>query len=126
MAHRTQRARALRREQTDAENLLWRHLRNRNLRGVKFRRQQPVGPYVADFCADAAGVIVELDGGQHAEQTRRDARRSRYLERLGYTVIRYWNNDVVTNLEGVLADIAERLGHDGLYVNQGIPYAVQV
>jgi len=109
MAYRTRRARGLRQHGTDAEHTLWRQLRNRNLQGAKFRRQQPIGPYVADFCCREAGVIVELDGGQHAEQTEYDERRTQCLNRHGYTVLRFWNTDVLQNLDGVLTVIASYL-----------------
>ncbi|SDF44445.1 adenine-specific DNA-methyltransferase [Limimonas halophila] len=109
MAHRTRRARTLRRQGTDAEHVLWRHLRNRRLNCAKFRRQEPIGPYVADFCCREAGIIVEVDGGQHAEDTARDDRRTRCLNGHGYTVLRFWNTDVLKNLDGVLAVIARHL-----------------
>jgi len=109
MAHPTHRARNLRQTSTDAEHVLWRHLRNRNLAGAKFRREQPIGPYVADFCSREAGVIVEVDGGQHVDQSGHDARRTSYLNQCGYTVLRYWNTDVLRNLSGVLSDIAAYL-----------------
>ncbi len=107
------RARALRGALTDAEQRLWYHLRNRRLGGHKFRRQVPFGPYVADFVCMAARLIVEVDGGQHAQRAVEDARRTRYLEDQGYRVVRFWNNEVLGNLEGVLQRlsvvIAERL-----------------
>ncbi|MGO9546264.1 MAG: endonuclease domain-containing protein [Rhodomicrobium sp.] len=103
-------ARKLRSETTDAENRLWRALRNRRLSGYKFKRQVPFGPYIADFlCADAK-LIVEADGGQHAESVDADRVRTEYFEQGGYRVLRFWNNDVLQNLEGVLETIAGELG----------------
>jgi very-short-patch-repair endonuclease len=95
------RARKLRRENTEAEALLWRALRNGHA-GAKFRRQVPIGPYVADFLCHELKVIVEVDGGQHCENAA-DTARTEYLNRLGYEVLRFWNNNVVDNLEGVVS-----------------------
>lgn len=97
-------ARRLRVNATDAERLLWRGLREA-LPQVKFRRQVPIGPYVVDFCAHAARLIVEVDGGQHADNAR-DAERTAYLEAAGYRVLRFWNNEVLTNLTSVLQSVA--------------------
>ncbi len=94
--------RILRRNQTDAEAALWRKLRGRGLGGYKFRRQVPVGPYVADFLCKEAMLIVEIDGGQHAEQVEYDRFREDFLKTHGYQVVRFWNNEVLTNLDGVL------------------------
>lgn len=105
----TRQARQLRRQPTDAETRLWRYLRNRNLDGWKFRRQAPIGPYVADFlCADAK-LVIEADGGQHTADIARDERRTHWLECEGYRVIRFWNNDILTNTDGVLSVIQEAL-----------------
>ena len=95
-------ARALRRESADAERLLWFHLRDRRL-GVKFRRQQPVGPYVVDFLSIEAALVVELDGSQHHADL--DADRTRFLERRGHRVLRFWNHDVLVHTEAVLEQI---------------------
>lgn len=103
------RARQLRRASTDAEQRLWRHLRNRGLYGHKFSRQEPIGPYVVDFVCRQRRLVVELDGGQHADQATADAKRTTALERLGYRVVRYWNNNVLSNTEGVLERIAREL-----------------
>ena len=100
-------ARNLRKSQTDAEKLLWSRLRNRQLEGCKFRRQQIVGPYIADFLCLEPKLIVELDGGQHAEQKEQDEKRTQYLRSLGYRVLRFWNNDVLLKLDGVLERIRE-------------------
>jgi len=101
-------ARRLRRELTPHEQKLWYLLRDRRFSGVKFRRQVPIGPYIADFAAVACKLIVELDGGQHAE-SRQDGIRDAYLESEGWTVLRFWNSDMDANREGVLARIAEHL-----------------
>jgi len=100
-------ARKLRRRSTDAENRLWYHLRGRRFEGAKFTRQFPLGPYVADFACRAAHLVVELDGGQHSEAA--DANRTRAIEGFGYRVIRFWNNDVLENIEGVLDVIRNEL-----------------
>ncbi len=100
-----QRARALRRVPTIAEQRLWEASRSRQLDGAKFRRQAPVGPYIVDFICSEANLAVEIDGGQHATATKYDTERVRYLEEQGFQVIRFWNNDVLENLEGVLVTI---------------------
>ena len=101
------RARQLRREQTPAEALLWEHLRNRRLKGLKFRRQHPVGRFVADFYCAQHRLIVELDGAVHQMQGEYDALRTEELERDGYRVIRFTDNQVERDLEWVLERIAE-------------------
>lgn len=94
----------LRRDATDAERLLWQRLRNRQVGGLKFRRQATVGPYVVDFLCVERKLVVEADGGQHGEL--RDARRTKFLERLGLEVLRFWNHDILGNPQGVLESIA--------------------
>lgn len=94
-------ARALRRNPTGAERALWKHLRMRQLDGFKFRRQQPLGPYVVDFVCLERRLIVELDGGQHAEQADSDAERTAWLEAHGFRVLRFWNHDVLKDIEAV-------------------------
>ncbi len=103
------RARSLRRRSTDAEQELWAHLRNRQLKGAKFRRQQPIGPYVVDFFCLEAGLVVEVDGGSHAgeDERRADKDRTAHLENCGYRVVRFWNNEVMGNIDGVLERIGE-------------------
>jgi adenine-specific DNA-methyltransferase len=96
-------AKQLRRDQTDVEELLWQHLRNRQLGGLKFRRQATVGRGIPDFICAEKRLIVELDGGQHSEET--DAERTAKLEALGCKIIRFWNNEVNENLDGVLERI---------------------
>lgn len=105
-------ARYLRRTMTDAERVLWRVLRDREaMRGCKFRRQHPVGPFVADSACLEARLLVEIDGGQHHESVS-DARRDAILRGKGFHVLRFWNNDVLQNLEGVCDMILKHL--DGL------------
>ena len=103
------RARRLRVGQTDAEQKLWRHLRNRQMQGWKFRRQHEIDRYIADFACPDAGLIVELDGSQHGEQVIYDETRTRKLETMGCRVLRFWDNDVLTNIEGVLEVILAAL-----------------
>ncbi|AXS42082.1 endonuclease domain-containing protein [Breoghania sp. L-A4] len=102
-------ARRLRRSQTEAEARLWHRLRNRQLGGWKFRRQVPVDRFVADFLCEDARLIVELDGGQHAERLAEDAERTAVLEACGYRVARYWNPEIFDNIDGVLEDILAHL-----------------
>ncbi len=101
------RARGLRRHATDAEKKLWLALRNRGVANAKFRRQVPVGPYVCDFLCKEAKLIIEVDGGQHNEVV--DRYRTQQLSNRGYRVLRFWNNDVMTNLDSVLLAIADSL-----------------
>ena len=100
-----ERARSLRQNATDAEKRLWTYLRNRRLAGFKFRRQMPVEPYIVDFACLDARLIVEIDGGQHAEQQTYDMNRSRFLESRGYRVLRFWNNEVLQETDAVLERI---------------------
>ena len=99
------RARGLRGASTDAERKLWKHLRNRQLEGLKFRRQVPLFGFYADFFCESANLVVELDGGQHASQTEWDANRTKVLQEAGILVLRFWNNEVLENIDGVLAEI---------------------
>src|SRR5688572_26068980 len=100
-----ERARRLRRDQTDAERRLWYRLRDRQIVEAKFRRQHPIGPYIADFCCPDRMLVVELDGGQHAETTAHDRRRIEFLERQGYRIVRFWANEVLQETDGVLTRI---------------------
>ena len=100
-------ARAMRKDQTPAEACLWSRLRNRNLLGVKFRRQVPIGPYIADFASREARLIVEADGGQHGETEAEDADRTAFLEHRGYQVLRFWNHAILTDTEAVMEVIGE-------------------
>ena len=106
-----QRAQALRQNQTNAEGLLWHYLSRKQLAGYRFRRQQPIGPYIADFACLSEKLLIELDGGQHAEQTASDNRRDRFLQEKGYRVLRFWNHEVFENCFGVLESIYAALPH---------------
>ena len=90
---------------TDAERALWTRLRNRQLTSLKFRRQVPIGPYIVDFVCFEEKLVIEIDGGQHAENTEADLIRTQWLENEGYRVIRFWNNEVLGNTVGVLRAI---------------------
>jgi len=102
-------AQQLRKSSTDAELRLWLRLKNRNLSGFKFRRQHPIPPYFVDFVCLEQKLIVELDGGQHAEQTSRDAERTAFLQSKAFRVIRFWNNDVLKQTDDVLEEILRQL-----------------
>lgn len=108
LRHVTRNARALRSRMTDAERCLWRHLRASRLESTKFKRQQPLGPYIVDFVCFHAKVIVEVDGGQHAESST-DPVRDAWLAGQGFRVLRFWNNDVLNNTEAVLERIVRFL-----------------
>jgi len=105
-------ARTLRRNLTDAERIIWYGLRAHRLKGVSFRRQTPIGPYIVDFVSHSAKIVIEIDGGQHFEAAheKRDARRDRFLASKGYRVLRFNNHDVMKNRVGVLERIASVLG----------------
>lgn len=96
-----QAARTLRTHATEAERALWYHLRAARLRGYKFRRQTPLGRYIVDFVCFEARLIVEVDGGQHVEQQGYDRQRTAWLEGQGFRVLRFWNTEVLGNVEGV-------------------------
>jgi len=108
---RVPRARRLRRNVTDAEQKLWRHLKRVSLPQSHFRRQATVGPYFADFACHEARLVIEVDGGQHNDEaySAADAARTVYLSSQGYRVLRFWNNDVLENIDGVLSAIYEAL-----------------
>jgi len=110
------RRKELRQNQTEAEKLLWAQLRNKRLYGVKFFRQYSIGPYVLDFYSPTFRLAIELDGGQHSEQEQQeyDENRSEYLKSYDMEVIRFWNNEVMQNIEGVLVRIAEKVTLPGL------------
>ena len=101
----TNKARSLRKNQTDAERLLWQKLRNRQLLNVKFRRQFPIEPYIADFVCLELKLIIALDGSQHFDQIAYDNKRSDFLKQRGFKIFRFWNNDVFKNTEGVMESI---------------------
>lgn len=104
-------ARKLRQNQTDVEQLLWKHLRGRRLDGIKFRRQHPIGPYVVDFVCLDKQLVIELDGGQHntEEGKKKDKERVFWLKQNDYEVLRFWNNEVKTDLDNVLQVIHNAL-----------------
>lgn len=101
-------ARKLRRDMTDAERRLWLHLRANQMDGVKFTRQFPIGDFIVDFACRSARIAIEIDGGQHSENLAAEE-RTRVIEAHGYRVIRFWNNDVLQNTDGVLIAILEEL-----------------
>ncbi len=108
---KTSLARELRQRQTEAEKTLWARLRNRQLESVKFRREQPIGHYVVDFAIFENRIIVKIDGGQHNERgiTEKDEERAVWLKGKGYHILRFWNNEVLKNVDGVLEVIREAL-----------------
>jgi very-short-patch-repair endonuclease len=99
-------AKTLRKSQTDAEKLLWKYLRAKQMEGLKFRRQQPIGNYVIDFICLEKSLVIEVDGGQHADN-KKDKERDAWLKSEDFKVLRFWNNDVLTNMKGVLEVIRE-------------------
>lgn len=105
-------ARDLRRDMTDAERLLWRHLRRRQVEGLKFRRQHPIGCFIVDFVCIEAALVIEVDGGQHGERQEQDAARTIWLNRQGYRVLRFWNNDVLDDIDAVRQAIWDELTGD--------------
>ena len=102
-------ARGLRENATEAEKVLWQRLSRRQIEGFKFRRQQPIGQYVPDFVNFKKKLIIELDGGQHKIQKDEDKKRDDWFEERGFKVLRFWNNDVFENLEGILEVVREKL-----------------
>lgn len=105
----TARARELRSNATDAERLLWKHLSARKIAGVRFNRQVPIGQFICDFVSRSLRLVIEVDGGQHSADT--DASRTKFLEDSGFRVIRFWNHEVLANIDGVVAEI-ERVIRD--------------
>ena len=103
------RARSLRQHATEAERVLWKHLREHRLEGYKFRRQVVIEPYIVDFVCIDAKLIVEADGGQHAEQLEYDAQRTARLEAMGYRIMRFWNHEILVDLHDVLEQIRSAL-----------------
>ena len=101
------RAAELRREPTPAEAKLWKHLRSQNLDGTHFRRQYAIGNYIVDFCAPRAKLIIEVDGSQHLDQKNYDVERTEFLNVKGYYVLRFWNQDVLSNVQEVMAAILQ-------------------
>ena len=101
----TARSRDLRANMTEAERKLWACLSARKIAGVRFNTQFPIGGYICDFVSRGAKLVIEVDGGQHADAERADARRTRAIEAHGYSLIRFWNNDVLGNTEGIVSEI---------------------
>jgi very-short-patch-repair endonuclease len=99
----------LRKSSTEAERVLWFNLRSRRLGGYKFRRQYKVGPFIVDFVCLEKKLIIEVDGGQHAEMIIEDVKRTEFLHRHGYTILRFWNNEVFKETESVLQMILSQL-----------------
>jgi very-short-patch-repair endonuclease len=95
-------AKKLRKNSTDVEKLLWKYLGAKRFKGLKFRRQEPIGRYIVDFISYEKRLIIEVDGGQHATDKGKDEERDKWLNDQGYKVLRFWNNDVLTNIDGVL------------------------
>jgi very-short-patch-repair endonuclease len=100
----------LRHNQTPAEIKLWKYLRRGQRWDIKFRRQHAIGRYIVDFCAPGKKLIIELDGSQHIDQKEYDAERTTYLESQGYRVLRFWNKNVMNDIEGVIRAIDMALG----------------
>ena len=100
------RAKSLRKTSTDAERFLWRHLRTKQIEGLKFRRQEPIGNYIVDFVCFDPKVVVEVDGGQHAG-SEKDVERDGWFQSQGFSVLRFWNNEVLLNIEGLLTVIRD-------------------
>ena len=113
--HRHFMAKALRNNFTDTERLLWRHLRAKQMEGYKFRRQEPISSYIVDFVCQEKKIVIEVDGGQHSVERERDFERDKWLEGQGYKVLRFWNNEVLANIEGVLEVIRDYLNHPPPY-----------
>jgi very-short-patch-repair endonuclease len=108
-------AKTLRKRLTDAERLLWTYLRAKQLEGLKFRRQEPIGKYIADFACHEKRMVIEVDGRQHSTNKERDRERDNWFKEQGYKVLRFWNNKVLTNIAGVLEVIRENcLSHPPL------------
>lgn len=104
-----QRARELRKNSTIAERKLWRYLRSRDFSNFKFRRQSPIGKFIVDFVCFEKKLVIELDGGQHNEQKEVDIKRDNWLRKEGFTILRFWNNEVINNINGVLQVIKQTI-----------------
>jgi very-short-patch-repair endonuclease len=105
----TDNARSLRSDMTIAEHKFWQAIRGKQIEDCRFRRQHPVGPYIADFACIDKSLVIELDGEQHQDRITYDERRTAFLQAQGWQVLRFWNNDVLNNLDGVLAKVIEVL-----------------
>ena len=102
-------AKQLRSNATEAEKLLWKHLRAKRFEGFKFKRQKPIGRYIVDFVCLEKRLVIEVDGGQHMDDETKDTSRTEWIEQQGYRVMRFWNNDVLSNIEGVLFVVEKEL-----------------
>ena len=102
-------AKSMRRQPTNAEALIWAALRGARMQGFKFKRQQPIGPYIVDFVCFEYGLIIEIDGGQHAEDVSADQHRSNWLQSQGFRILRFWNNEVIERRDDVLESIIRAL-----------------
>ena len=109
MSQTRERARQLRKNPTDAERLLWRRLRFWQVDGLKFRRQQPLGRYIVDFICLEKRLVIEVDGGQHSEHVAYDVERDIWLRDQGFNVLRFWNHDVLKNIDGVVDVVVKTL-----------------
>jgi very-short-patch-repair endonuclease len=118
-------AKAMRGEMTEAELKLWNALRAGRLMGLKFRRQMPIGPYIVDFACPSKRLIVEADGSQHADSMDYDARRTAFLEQSGWTVLRFWNDDVLKDTDGVCQHIVTVSGLAAPQTAMPTPFATQ-
>ncbi|MBI3570200.1 MAG: endonuclease domain-containing protein [Gammaproteobacteria bacterium] len=105
----TRRARTLRNSLTDTERCLWSRLKRQQINGYKFRRQFPLGPYIVDFVSLEARLVIEVDGGQHAKQTKKDELRDKWLVSQDFRVLRFWNNDVLRETDAVIETIVQAL-----------------
>ena len=102
-------AKGMRHRQTNAETLIWTALRGARLQGFKFKRQQPIGPYIVDFVCFEHSLIIEIDGGQHGDEASSDHERSKWLQSQGFTILRFWNNEVIERKDDVLESIIRAL-----------------
>ena len=114
-------AQDLRQHSTDAEQALWKRLRNRQLAGYKFRRQVPIGKYIVDFVCFERNVVIEVDGGHHQEQARYDTARTTWLESQGFRVLRFWNHEILADTEAVQEALLVALQGDSLSPNPPSP-----
>lgn len=103
----TEKSRQLRKNQTDAEQKIWGGLKHRQILGIKFRRQYIIAPYIVDFVSLSANIVIEIDGGQHSPDV--DRYRDEYIKKQGYQILRFWNNEVLENIEGVMQVIYDKL-----------------
>lgn len=110
-AKNTSKSKELRKNQTPWESKVWYYLRKKNFSNLKFKRQVPIGEFIVDFCCQRLRLIIELDGGYHADTAQRmkDFKRDKWMKNKGYTILRFWNNEVDNNIEGVLEKILETI-----------------